>query len=193
MLPGPGTYLSCTTPFWIWIWNLEDRFFGFFSDATADPSCGPQPSPSCRSGSSNSLLHRELLPSTGTVRCIRRALPVKSTLSTLQAAPYPPHHPGLVLHRSLPLPLLSRGKRHRGFHPQDRAVSEPASLPRALCCACISRRLLCASQRINTSEVGQTFVAGDTDTSTLPKMAHQRKWPHVLASAVHSLVDAVFC
>lgn len=52
----------------------RDRFFGFFSDATADPSCVDHSFPHLAGqGSSNSLLHRELLPSTGTVRCIRHA------------------------------------------------------------------------------------------------------------------------
>lgn len=72
-----------------------------------------------------------------------------------------PIHPGLVLHRSLPLPPSLERKRHRGFHPQDRGASESASSPRALRSACISRRLLCACQRINTtSKVGRTSVAG---------------------------------
>lgn len=81
-----------------------------------------------------------------------------------------PIHPGLVPHRSLPLSLSLERKTSPAFHPQDRGLSERASLPRALRSACISRRLLCASQRINTTgQVGRTCVAEDTQ-------AHFRKW-----------------
>lgn len=58
-----------------------------------------------------------------------------------------------------PFPLLSRENVTGDFHPQDRGASESASSPRALRSACISRRLLCACQRINTiSKVGRTRV-----------------------------------